>query len=224
MELLDRLKAMYPKIPHMLLYGPSGSGKKTLLRTFLEWMYKDTPEHVVYVNCAHGKGIKFIREELKSFAKTNTLGMFKSIVLWNADHLTPDAQSALRRCIEVFSTHTRFFMVTEEKYKLLKPILSRLATFYVPLPSTGSYHLCPPFDRKLSIDRFKDLSDDTLCSIAKALYQDAYTTHEVVDLLAEEMSTIQKYRFLVQYDTLRRQCRQEVTLMMTLLYFYLHPN
>ena len=28
---------------------------------------------VMYVNCSHGKGIKFIREELKLFAKTHIL-------------------------------------------------------------------------------------------------------------------------------------------------------
>ena len=33
-------------------------------------------EYVMYVNCAHGKGIRFIRDELKFFAKTN-YHMFK---------------------------------------------------------------------------------------------------------------------------------------------------
>ena len=71
------------------------------------------------VNCAHGKGIKFIREDLKLFAKTNihlNNGiLFKSIVLLNADFLTIDAQSALRRCIELFSHTTRFFIIIENK-------------------------------------------------------------------------------------------------------------
>ena len=88
------------------------------------------------VNCAHGKGIKFIREELKFFAKTNIQGnsgvLFKTIVLINADNLTIDAQSALRRCIELFSTNTRFFIVVENKHKLLNPILSRFCEIYVP--------------------------------------------------------------------------------------------
>jgi hypothetical protein len=92
----------------------------------------------MYVNCAHGKGIKFIREELKFFAKThiNSNGgdIFKSIVLLNADKLTIDAQSALRRCIELFSHTTRFFIIVEDKYKLLKPILSRFCEIYVPEP------------------------------------------------------------------------------------------
>ena len=45
-----------------------------------------------------------------------------------------DAQSALRRCIELFSHNTRFFIIVEDKYKLLKPILSRFCEIYVAEP------------------------------------------------------------------------------------------
>ena len=52
--------------------------------------------YIMTVNCAHGKGIKFIREELKFFARTNINlqegSIFKSIILLNADKLTIDAQ------------------------------------------------------------------------------------------------------------------------------------
>ena len=71
----------------------------------------------MYINCAHGKGIRFIRDELKFFAKTNIQhkngNIFKSVILFNADKLTTDAQSALRRCIEQFSHTTRFFIVID---------------------------------------------------------------------------------------------------------------
>ena len=92
--------------------------------------------NVMYVNCAHGKGIKFIRDELKFFAKSNIQSgkgiHFKTIVLFNADSLTIDAQSAMRRCIESFSYNTRFFIVVENKHKMLNPILSRFCEIYVP--------------------------------------------------------------------------------------------
>ena len=45
----------------------------------------------------------------------------------NADNLTIDAQSALRRCIEQYNHSTRFFIIIENKYKLLRPILSRFS-------------------------------------------------------------------------------------------------
>ena len=128
------------RIPHLLFHGSPGSGKRTLVYDFINKVYgydkSKVKNHVMFVNCAHGKGIKFIREELKFFAKTNIQGnqgiSFKSIVLFNADSLRIDAQSALRRCIELFSYNTRFFIVVENKHKLLNPILSRFCEIYVP--------------------------------------------------------------------------------------------
>ena len=140
----DKLNYFYKihKIPNIIFHGTSGSGKKTIVNEFIHKIYDNNKEKikdfVMYVNCAHGKGIKFIREELKFFAKThiNSNGgdIFKSIILLNADKLTMDGQSALRRCIELFSHTTRFFIIVEDKYKLLKPILSRFCEIYIPEP------------------------------------------------------------------------------------------
>ena len=111
------------KIPNIIFHGPNGCGKNTILSNFIRDVYNDLKPiiktHVMTVNCAYGRGIRFIREDLKYFAKTNldTVHgeMFKSIVLLNADKLTIDAQSALRRCIELFCHSTRFFIVVEDK-------------------------------------------------------------------------------------------------------------
>jgi len=143
-SILDKLNYFHKmhKIPNIIFHGSSGCGKKTIIDKFINIIYNNDREKiksfVMYVNCAHGKGIKFIREDLKFFAKThiqsNGGDIFKSIVLFNADKLTIDAQSALRRCIELFSHTTRFFIVVEDKFKLLKPILSRFCEIYVPEP------------------------------------------------------------------------------------------
>jgi replication-associated recombination protein RarA len=138
----QKLNAFYEskKIPHLIFHGASGSGKYTLVREFINQIYQNDKSkiksNVMVVNCSHGKGIKFIREELKFFAKTNIQTnsgvLFKTILLLNAHHLTIDAQSALRRCIELFSHNTRFFIIVENKNKLLNPILSRFCEIYVP--------------------------------------------------------------------------------------------
>jgi DNA polymerase III delta prime subunit len=134
------------KIPHIIFHGSSGTGKRSIVYNFINKIYKNDKDkiktNVMFVNCAHGKGIKFIREELKFFAKTNIRQinnekendgvLFKTIILLNADYLTIDAQSALRRCIELFSHNTRFFIIVENKNKLLNPILSRFCEIYVP--------------------------------------------------------------------------------------------
>ena len=60
------------KIPHIIFYGPSGCGKRNVLRFFIQQIYKtqeNIKKYVMYINCAHSKGIRFIRVELKFFAK-----------------------------------------------------------------------------------------------------------------------------------------------------------
>jgi DNA polymerase III delta prime subunit len=130
------------QIPNIIFHGSNGSGKHTLVYKFISDIYNNDKEliktYVMNVNCAHGKGIKFVRDEFKFFARThiNIKGScnFKTIVLSNADKLTIDAQSAMRRCIELYSYNTRFFIIVEDKYKLLKPILSRFCEIFVPEP------------------------------------------------------------------------------------------
>lgn len=139
------------KIPNILLYGGSGSGKKTLLNNFINNVYQGVnkkKDYIMYINCAYNKGIKFIRDELKFFSKTNIQKIkindenvntdyktiIKSVILINADFLTIDAQSALRRSIELFSKTTRFFMIANNKDSLLDPIVSRFCNIYVPNP------------------------------------------------------------------------------------------
>lgn len=128
------------QIPHLIFHGRNHNEKINIVNIFLNKLYhydnKMKRDNVYSVDCCYSKGIKFIREDLKLFAKSNVSNgnnqiTFKTIVLYNADYLTVDAQSALRRCIEVFSHNTRFILVVENKYKLLNPILSRFCELYV---------------------------------------------------------------------------------------------
>jgi replication factor C subunit 2/4 len=146
------LKTM--NIPHILFHGPCcGDVKTRIINEFIQQIYL-TPEKIrantLFVDCAHAKGIKYIREELKTFAMTNiqmTTGL-KLIVMSNADQLTIDAQSALRRCIEVYSNNTRFIIQVDDRHTLLKPILSRFCEIYVPL-SDGSYRYTVKYSNKV---------------------------------------------------------------------------
>tara|TARA_Y100000768_G_scaffold387688_1_gene379820 strand:+ start:10727 stop:11530 length:804 start_codon:yes stop_codon:yes gene_type:complete len=128
-------------VPNILFHGDSGSGKKTIVKTFIEKLYinpEDRKKYVLVVDCIISNGIKFIREELKFFAQSQINPKdgiaFKTIILLNAGQLTYDAQSALRRCIEQFSGTTRFFIIIEDKTKLLKPLQSRFSEIFVPYP------------------------------------------------------------------------------------------
>ena len=181
------------RIPHIIFHGPSGSGKKTIVHQFLEKIYGNDKakmkSNIMFVNCSHGKGIKFIREELKFFAKTNiqiSQGiLFKTIILLNADYLTIDAQSALRRCIELFSNNTRFFIIVENKDKLLKPILSRFCDIYIHpsynenIQKTVNLHQVQ-IDRTFLLEDFKKERYERLYTILHSLLYESSVDKEKI--------------------------------------------
>ena len=242
------------KIPNIIFHGPSGCGKRTIVNEFVNNIYENDREKikslVMYVNCAHGKGIKFIREELKFFAKThiNSNGgdIFKSIILLNADKLTMDAQSALRRCIELFSHNTRFFIIVEDKYKLLKPILSRFCEIYVSEPIHNNniitnlykFNLNETFKMKeikntrlewLKKDLIKlnnsKLCIDELIKYASKLYEKGYSGINIITLLetptflVTNLTIEKKYELLITFNKIRKEFRNEKLLILFILNF-----
>jgi hypothetical protein len=241
------------KIPNLLFHGTTGSGKRTIVRDFIHKIYDNDREKiksfVMYVNCSHGKGIKFIRDELKFFAKThinsNSGNTFKSIVLLNADKLTIDAQSALRRCIELFSHNTRFFIVAEDKYNLMKPILSRFCEIYVPEPVINGaivnlyrYNLNNLFNMKdvktVRLDTLKKelvksmnkkITLEQLMALCSKLYEKGYSGLDIIQLLEnhkflESSFTIEKrYELLIAFNRVRKEFRNEKLLILFILNF-----
>ena len=241
------------KIPNLLFHGATGSGKRTIVNDFISKMYDSDKatqkKFVMYVNCSHGKGIKFIRDELKFFAKThinsNGGNVFKSIILLNADKLTMDAQSALRRCIELFSHNTRFFIIAEDKYKLMKPILSRFCEIYVPQPVINGkvinlyqHNINEVFQSNaIKSQRIEYLEKELLKYINKAilphdinllcvkLYEKAYSGLDIIHLIEnpkfieDYLPSDKRYEFLVCFNRVKPEFRNEKLLMLFILNF-----
>jgi DNA polymerase III delta prime subunit len=253
-DTLEKLKGFYENrsIPNIIFHGPSGSGKRTLLGKFMDIVYQNDQhvikDYVLYVNCAQGKGIKFIREDLKHFAKThiNTQNgnRFKSIILTNADKLTIDAQSALRRCIEVFSHTTRFFIVVEDKYKLLRPIMSRFCEVYVQSPLIDGEHVnlykykiqnSDMYNERVKskssavkriINKLKDNIDvKTLGECSETLYDRGFTCLDVIEYFKGKtpfnISTYYHNHVLFYFGQARKEYRNEKLAMFFLLDMFL---
>jgi len=245
------------KIPHLIFHGPSGTGKRTIVYDFLNRIYNadkyKLKTNVMMVNCAHGKGIKFIREELKFFAKTNIQSssgvLFKSIILLNADSLTIDAQSALRRCIELFSHNTRFFIIVENKHKLLNPILSRFCEIYVPeylvdgkIVNLHTYLL----EETYPVSKMDIIRKEWLCSrlngvicnstewthsdfidLSTELYERGYSAANIVDFISNSDRFTPELSANIQlcFQKVKSEFRYEKMLMFYILdYIFLRPN
>lgn len=200
-------------VPHILLYGGSNSGKKTNLEKLLNSIYtkEEKKIYTMYIHCSICKGIKVIRDDIKDFAKQQIHQvLFKSIIIYDAELLTIDAQYSLRRCIEVYSKNTRFFIVTHNKDKLINPICSRFVQVYYPNNYTItnkcdiSYNL-----NELTLNECIDLSDK--------LYNDGIYG----DILLEKYKNDEKYIYLnFHYDSICHELKNEKWILFYILAFF----
>jgi len=239
-------------IPNIIFHGPSGNGKHTIVYDFINEIYDNDntvlKNYVLNVNCAHGKGIKFIREDLKFFAKTHINihkgRLFKSIVLSNADKLTIDGQSALRRSIELFNHNTRFFIIVEDKYKLLMPILSRFCEIYLPLPMINNQqHNLHQYKIKMNVPELNDKNRliwlkrtlgtakkndyKDLIKLSTKLYDKSYSGLDLMKYIETSYicTTYNKYKLLVVLHKIKREYRNEKLFMLFILnYMFLRSD
>jgi len=133
-EIVRRLKS-YVKtknLPHLLFSGPPGVGKTAASISIVKEIYGDAwRNNFIELNASDERGIDIIRHKVKDFARMAPLGDadFKVIFLDEADALTNDAQSALRRTMERYSATTRFILSCNYSSKIIEPIQSRCAVY-----------------------------------------------------------------------------------------------
>ena len=133
-EIVKRVSSLVKSmnIPHLLLAGPAGTGKSTMALIIVRELYGDKwRENYLELNASDERGINVVREKVKGFARTKSLGdvPFKIIFLDEADALTPEAQQALRRTMENYASTCRFIMSCNYSSKVIDPIQSRCVLF-----------------------------------------------------------------------------------------------
>ncbi|MEJ2267501.1 MAG: replication factor C small subunit [Nanoarchaeota archaeon] len=133
-DIVKRVKSLTDSmnIPHLLFAGPAGTGKSTLALIVVKELFKERwKDNYLELNASDERGINIVREKVKNFARTKSLGnvSFKIIFLDEADALTPEAQQALRRTMENYSSTCRFILSCNYSSKIIDPIQSRCAIF-----------------------------------------------------------------------------------------------
>lgn len=134
-EIIGSLEALIKDptdMPHLMFSGSAGVGKTTtalcISRQILGEYAKD---YTLELNASDERGIGMVREKVKKFSRF--AGMvdvpFKIIILDEADEMTSDAQTALRRIIEDTAKYCRFILIANNISKIIDPIQSRCATF-----------------------------------------------------------------------------------------------
>ena len=130
---------------NLLFYGPPGVGKTTIALSLAKHLYGDKyPEYTLELNASDERGIKMVRERIKTFAKLLcdvSIFPFKLIILDEADALTNDSQYALRRIIDDYSHSTRFIIICNYLNKLINPIISRFRSFQFKQISLSSANI-----------------------------------------------------------------------------------
>uniref|UniRef100_A0A8C6LSQ4 Replication factor C subunit 3 n=1 Tax=Nothobranchius furzeri TaxID=105023 RepID=A0A8C6LSQ4_NOTFU len=152
--------------PHLLVYGPSGAGKKTRIMCLLRELYGPGVEKLriehqtapskkkieintiasnyhleVNASDAGNQDRVVIQELIKTVAQSqqiqsSTQKNFKVVLLTEVDRLTKDAQHALRRTMEKYMATCRIILCSTSTSKVIEPIRSRCLAVRIPLPST----------------------------------------------------------------------------------------
>jgi replication factor C small subunit len=159
-DIVKRIKGFVEKknMPHVLFAGPAGVGKTTLSLVIARELYGDDwKSNFLELNASDERGIDVVRNKVKDFARTKGLGNmpFKIIYLDECDALTREAQQALRRTMENYTSTTRFILSCNYSSKIIDPIQSRCAIFrFKPLEQEALSHIIADIAKheKIAID------------------------------------------------------------------------
>ena len=143
-DIIKTLKKFLNKnsLTHLLFYGTAGTGKTTCAKAIANFLYGNQKAgNILELNASDERGIDIVKEQIKSFCQTlnsfsnftlsdeSKNNFFKLVILDEADMMTTDAQSALRRIMEKYTNNVRFILICNQIHKIHPAVQSRCMRF-----------------------------------------------------------------------------------------------
>jgi replication factor C subunit 2/4 len=184
------------ELPNLLFYGPPGSGKTSAILALGYELFGPElmNERILELNASDERGIDTVREKIISFAK-ESIGAgdpnypsppYKIIILDEADAITLDAQSALRKVIETSSHITRFCFTCNYIEKMIDPIISRCVKFRFK-----------PIDKDSMVFRLKQIADKESIKIDKECLEKVFEISE--GDARRSIMLLQNTKYIIKY-------------------------
>lgn len=152
-------------LPHLLVYGPAGAGKKTRINALLRQVFGPAAQKLkldkrtfttptkksidinmitsnFHVELSPGDAglndrhvVQQVIREMASHKVIGSSAPYKVVVLTEVDKLTRQAQAALRRTMEKYASTCRLILVCNSPSKVMDPVRSRCLGIRVAAPS-----------------------------------------------------------------------------------------
>lgn len=136
------------KIPNLILHGPSGIGKTSVVIALAKELGLD----FMKINGSkEGRSIDTVRNKISSYASTISLSSTgkKILLIDEADNLTFDAQKALLGTIEETQKNCIYIFTCNYVNKLLPAIHSRCSSIFFKIPPKEKPKLASEFFHRL---------------------------------------------------------------------------
>lgn len=117
-------------IPHLLFYGPRGTGKTTLAHILIKGCEVD-PLDVKVINASDENRVEVIRDVIKDFITTSAMGEYKVVLLDEADYISLAGQAVLRAMMLEYADVASFILTANYIHKLIPELRSRCEEFHM---------------------------------------------------------------------------------------------